>query len=261
EEEKDVFSEVSSEKDSVDDSVEYKRRRCKYVESDEDDDDNSLSESDQNLAFVSTRDAPPKLRDRKTLKPIHSFINETFLSPYYKGNAKSDGDRLGEDEEDGEEKTPSPTSDEVDSEGDGLSCTVCRTTYQTKRMLLQHCAGKHLKPYTVKTLADSSSYFCHLCQKTFSTFMHFMQHVPNHSVTIYEKMKSYAANRKLLQHSQRIATQRGFMKKGGMSPKMAKALKSKKAAKKSAVDKLKRELLSSSTHSVRETLRLSKRKR
>ncbi|XP_059145438.1 uncharacterized protein LOC131932536 [Physella acuta] len=195
---------------------------------------------------TSNRDVPPKLRDRKMLRPKQSLSPET----------------VNKSENPVEKEAIEEASNSAsESEGEGLLCQVCNVTHQTKRILLQHYAGKHLKPYTVKTLADSSSFFCHLCQKTFSTFMHYMQHVPNHSVTIYEKMKTYIAQKKWNQHSERLSSKRGIAKKGGLSPNMAKALKSRQMAKRSALNKFKRELLSSNTQTIRERLRLSKRKR
>ncbi|CAG5136261.1 unnamed protein product, partial [Candidula unifasciata] len=213
--------------------------------------------------YVSTRKAPPKLRDRKTLKPIHSFINETFNSPFSKTSVKQTNattdEKLGD--ETGEDRDKQTSESEEESDGNSLYCKVCRASFQNKRILLQHFAGKHLQPYTVKTVADSSSYFCHLCQKMYPTFMFYMHHVPNHSVTIYEKMKAFVASMKSQQRSQRIALQRGLAKKVSMNQKMARTLKSKKASSKSEVDQLERRLLAGKTQAVRERMKISKRKR
>ncbi|GFO07411.1 Zinc finger protein 292-like [Plakobranchus ocellatus] len=201
-------------------------------------DDMSLSGSDSgSSALRSTREAPPQLRDRKLLKPIQSFISGTFISPYHV--SKQIGKIVDEN------AISESTTSGAESDEDHLQCQVCKTSFQNRRILLQHYAGKHLQPYTVKTVADSSSYFCHLCQKSFSTFMHYMQHVPNHSAVIIHKMKIFTKSLRLSQHSERIARQRGFgkSKKNSLSPKFAKALKSKKAATKSMANRIKRKML------------------
>ncbi|KAH9510179.1 hypothetical protein Btru_043656 [Bulinus truncatus] len=214
----DNFSEATTEKDSEDD-VRFRNRR-RSCDSKNDD--------------TSNKNAHLKMRERRSSKTCSDSV-----------------DRQEEMDETEGEKTPSSAS-EVESEGSSLFCKLCKTSYQNKRMLLQHFAGKHLKPYTVKSATDSTSYICHLCQKTFPIFMHYMQHVPDHSVTIYEKMRSFVART-------RISHKNCIIKKN--SSYLVKALKSKRAAKKSALDKLKRELLSSNTEEIREKLSLSKKKK
>ncbi|RUS74743.1 hypothetical protein EGW08_017494, partial [Elysia chlorotica] len=155
--------------------------------SDGDEDDASLSGSESgSSALQSTREAPPRLRDRKLLKPIQSFINETFISPYQHVSKRIPVPKALEENTVSESTTSGAESDE-----DHLLCRACKKPLQTQRLLLEHYVSKHLKPYTMKVVSDSSSYFCHLCQKTFSTFPLYMNHVPNHSSTIIQKMKIF----------------------------------------------------------------------
>ncbi|GFS14076.1 zinc finger protein 292, partial [Elysia marginata] len=205
----------------------------------EDEDDASLSGSESgSSALQSTREAPPKLRDRKLLKPIQSFINETFISPYQHVSK-----RLAKVVE--ESVVSESTTSGAESDEDHLLCRACNKPLQSQRLLLEHYVSKHLQPYTVKVVADSSSYFCHLCQKTFQTFPLYMKHVPNHSSTIFQKMKIFNKSPRISLHRDRVVSQKGLgkTKKKNLSPKLAKALKSKKAATKSAANRLKRQML------------------
>ena len=225
--------------------------------SDEDEDDASLSGSESvSSAMNSTREALPKLRDRKLLKPIQSFINETFISPYQHVSK-----RIAKVME--ENTVSESTTSGAESDEDHLLCRACKKPLQTQRLLLEHYVSKHLQPYTMKVLSDSSSYFCHLCQKTFSTFPLYMKHVPNHSSTIIQKMKIFNKSPRLSLHRDKIATQKGFCKtkKNSLSPKLAKALKSKKAATKSAANRIKRQMLLLQGQVPPERLKIMKRQR
>ena len=227
------------------------------TEDEEEEDDASLSGSESGSSTVhSAREAPPKLRDRKKLKPIQSFINETFISPYQHVSKRMA--KVVEEITVSESTTSGAESDE-----DHLLCRACQKSFQSHRLLLEHYASNHLQPYTVKIVSDSSSYFCHLCQKSFSTLVLYMQHVPNHSSIIMQKMKAFNKSPRMSLHRERIGNQRGTskIKKNSLSPKLAKALKSKKTATKSAADRIKKQVLISQGQVPPERLKFMNRRR
>ncbi|XP_055883589.1 uncharacterized protein LOC106054163 [Biomphalaria glabrata] len=237
----------------------------------------SESDADDLNSLISTKSDEDNISEATTEKDSEEDVAyrkaRSRCQNSHKDSARHDNENLGRSSkmharsrngekelEDTEGDKTSSSSSEFESEGSGLSCQLCKTSYHNKRMLIQHYAGRHLKPYTVKRASDNTSYICHLCQKSFPIFMHYMQHVPDHSVTIYEKMKAFII-KKRLSHRNKVSSLKGMIHKKNAMSLLAKSLKSKRAAKMSALDRIKREILSSNTEAVREKLSLSKKKK
>nr|KAG5702236.1 hypothetical protein BaRGS_030591 [Batillaria attramentaria] len=98
--------------------------------------------------------------------------------------------------------------------------------FSRRSVLIQHLAGKHVHPYTKRKLGDTSSFFCHLCQKVFPHYTAYMRHVMCHAQAIEKKMQEMTSVDFNPGHSRRIARQRGVpgqnnRKHGRTSPKGA----------------------------------------
>ena len=110
--------------------------------------------------------------------------------------------------------------------GDSKYCGLCKRYFSRRVILIQHIASKHIQPYTLKRLGDSSSYFCHLCQKVFPQFSQYMAHVNCHSQAIVKKFNELESMKELGSpgRSRRIASHKGAVgrslkKHGRASPK------------------------------------------
>ena len=110
--------------------------------------------------------------------------------------------------------------------GDSKYCGLCKRYFSRRVILIQHVASKHVQPYTLKRLGDSSSYFCHLCQKVFPQFSQYMAHVNCHSQAIVKKFNEMESLKELGSpgRSRRIASHKGAVgrslkKHGRASPK------------------------------------------
>ncbi|XP_070193168.1 pneumococcal serine-rich repeat protein-like [Littorina saxatilis] len=110
--------------------------------------------------------------------------------------------------------------------GDSKYCGLCRRYFDRRIILIQHIASKHVQPYTVKKLGDTSSYFCHLCQRVFPQFSGYMSHVSSHSQAIMKKFSELQSLNEIgfPGRSRRIAHQKGTVgrnlnKHGRTSPR------------------------------------------
>ncbi|XP_067685185.1 uncharacterized protein [Haliotis asinina] len=69
----------------------------------------------------------------------------------------------------------------------GCGCAPCGTLFRNHRNLIQHLVIKHLQPYSTRK-GESGATVCHLCQQLFPAFISYLNHTPQHSEIILERM-------------------------------------------------------------------------
>ena len=151
----------------------------------EDSSDFSRTEkSGESTAESSPLSSPKKLSSRKTsglLKIVHKkqlnkpvsiqsvFLKQRKASNRYRGN-------------------PAKVAGKPQC-GDSKYCRMCDRFFSRRIKLIQHFASMHVQLFTVTRVGSTVSYLCHLCQKTFSLYFKYINHVSCHSQAIVQKFK------------------------------------------------------------------------